>query len=80
MPKTHNLFRDLPCQVEGCGSNQAAKGLCRDHYQRHRRVLMATNHCLDCGKSIPPDCKRCQACDRNRKPAALAQRELLACP
>src|SRR3990167_6436681 len=64
MPKTHDLFRDLPCTSEGCAHLRVAKGLCRQHYQQARRSTMATKPCADCGKGILPEYTRCFDCQR----------------
>ena len=64
MPKTLNLFRDLPCTREGCARLQVAKGLCRQHYQQVRRETMATKPCADCGKGVLPEHTRCMDCQR----------------
>lgn len=64
MPKTSNLFRDLPCSIEGCERLQVAKGACRLHYQQAHRQARATKGCMDCGRLILPEYTRCQSCQR----------------
>ena len=64
MPKTKNLFRNLPCTKGHCTTLQVAKGLCRLHYTQAYRKSRSTKPCSRCGTGILPEYTLCQTCQR----------------